>query len=162
MRAEEAEGVAAITRECPEAAQWGAADYAKLVADGNGTEAARSGDGMATWNGKGGCVLVAEIHGSAEGFAVVRSVADELEVLNVGVTPAQRKRGIGSALLEAAFAAARGAGARAAFCEVRESNAAAQAFYERHEFVRTGRRPRYYTDPAEDAIVMAKILEKRE
>ena len=44
-------------------------------------------------------------------------------------------------------------GAKAVFLEVRESNYAARALYEKWAFVESGRRRRYYQDPNEDAIL---------
>jgi ribosomal-protein-alanine N-acetyltransferase len=44
------------------------------------------------------------------------------------------------------------------FLEVRESNRAAIAFYDKHGFAKTGRRVRYYQDPVEAAILMEKKL----
>jgi ribosomal-protein-alanine N-acetyltransferase len=42
-----------------------------------------------------------------------------------------------------------------AFLEVRASNLAALRFYEQHRFQVTGRRPRYYTAPIEDALLLS-------
>lgn len=65
-----------------------------------------------------------------------------------------RRKGIGKLLLKMALNDARAEGARRAFLEVRESNSAAQAMYEGFGFKVTGRRPRYYRDNDEDAILM--------
>ena len=48
---------------------------------------------------------------------------------------------------------ARRQGALAVFLEVRESNRAARALYEKWAFVENDRRKRYYSNPEEDAIV---------
>ena len=53
---------------------------------------------------------------------------------------------------------ARGRGAAAVFLEVRESNQAARALYEKWAFLESGRRPRYYKDPEEDAILIALFI----
>jgi ribosomal-protein-alanine N-acetyltransferase len=147
MRAEEAARLAEITRACPEAAPWNADGYAQLL----NTE-------EAYWDGRGAAVLVAECAGNLAGFLAVRAVADEVEILNLAVASAARRQGLGSALLETAFSAALRAGARAAFCEVRESNTGAQSFYARHGFKRAGRRLRYYSSPVEDALVLWRKL----
>ena len=96
-------------------------------------------------------------HRAAHGFVVARCAADEVEILLVAVTPAARGRGVGTALVAAALADAARAGARAAHLEVRASNAAAIALYERLGFVAVGRRPRYY-DATEDAVLMSRAL----
>jgi len=56
-------------------------------------------------------------------------------------------------LLGAFLDDARARGAAAVFLEVRESNRAARSLYENWAFVESGRRPAYYTEPQEDAIV---------
>ena len=48
---------------------------------------------------------------------------------------------------------ARARGAKAVFLEVRESNQAARALYEKWAFLESGRRRRYYQEPDEDAIL---------
>lgn len=95
--------------------------------------------------------------GAAYGFAVARRAADEVEVLLVAVAEEARRRGAGTALVEAALADAARAGAVTAHLEVRASNAAAIALYERLGFIAVGRRPRYY-DATEDAIRMSRAL----
>ena len=48
--------------------------------------------------------------------------------------------------------------AASAILEVRASNVAALRFYERHKFEVVGRRPRYYTAPVEDALLLTATL----
>jgi len=86
------------------------------------------------------------------GFVLARAAAGEAEVLLVAVAPSARRRGIARRLLDAALARSR---ARVAHLEVRASNAAAIALYERAGFVAVGRRPRYYDD-GEDALTMRR------
>ena len=102
--------------------------------------------------------LRARAGGPPLGFLLARRGAGELHVLLVAVDPAQRRRGGGSALLEAALAAARDAGLGVAHLEVRAGNEAALAFYARHGFLAVGRRPRYY-EGREDAVLMSRPLE---
>jgi len=52
------------------------------------------------------------------------------------------------------LSAAREAGARLATLEVRAGNTAAQALYRQFGFQEVGRRPKYYTDNREDALIM--------
>lgn len=96
------------------------------------------------------CVVAHDGRRACAGFALGRSAADELEILLVAVAPTARRRGVGRALVEALLARAN---ARSAHLEVRASNAAAIALYERTGFVAAGRRPRYY-EGGEDAITM--------
>jgi ribosomal-protein-alanine N-acetyltransferase len=97
---------------------------------------------------------VAVAEGRVEGFLFARVAADEAEILNLGVSPAIRRRKVGARLLDAAVRFARGRGAKRMFLEVRESNEAAIAFYEWAGFKATGRRPRYYSNPTEDACLL--------
>lgn len=101
-------------------------------------------------------VWVAEGAGQIVGASAARTVADEVEVLTLGVTPSWRRRGVGRGLMVTALSEAGQAGARRVFLEVRESNRGARAFYAALGFVETGRRRAYYRDPAEDALVLSR------
>ena len=68
--------------------------------------------------------------------------------------PAARRRGLGRRLLLLALQAGRKMGMQKAILEVREGNAPALALYRASGFVRTGRRPRYYADTGEDALIL--------
>lgn len=90
-----------------------------------------------------------------EGFLVARQVADdEWEIDNVAVSGQARRRGLGSHLLGEFLNLARKRRGRNIFLEVRESNHAARALYEKWAFIETGRRKNYYQDPPEDAVVL--------
>jgi ribosomal-protein-alanine N-acetyltransferase len=93
-----------------------------------------------------------------KGFIAARLVSDELHVNNVAVRQEFRRRGVAKTLLDAALDEAARRGARAAFLEVRAGNSPAQALYERCGFKMTGRRPGYYTQPPEDALVMSLAI----
>ena len=87
------------------------------------------------------------------GFIIGRAVSEDWEIENIAVAGAARRRGLGTRLLEEFIALARAQGAQSVFLEVRESNVAARQLYQKHAFVETGRRKRYYRQPEEDAIV---------
>ena len=135
MTAGDADAVIKIQVACPEIAQWTAHDYASL-----------STTGMMAW--------VAEVDAIIAGFLAARRIGSELEILNLAVAPDVRRRGIGHALIQSAFAWGKQFDAKNAFLEVRASNLVALQFYERHRFEETGRRPFYYSNPAEDALVL--------
>ena len=82
---------------------------------------------------------------------------DRLDGL-LAVIPAKRRKGEGGALLKAAVEALRARKVSRVFLEVRESNEAGIAFYEKQGFSKTGRRAGYYRDPDEAAIRMEMKL----
>jgi len=96
--------------------------------------------------------------GRAVGYVLARQAADEAEILNLGVAPAARRRGIGRALVREGLAALAARGAEQVFLEVRESNAAARALYAEFGFAEVGRRRGYYRRPTEDAIVLRAAI----
>jgi ribosomal-protein-alanine N-acetyltransferase len=91
-------------------------------------------------------------------YAVMREVADEVEVLSLGVVPRLRGRGLGRWLLRLGLRQAAGRGMRTAFLEVRPSNEPARRLYAAAGFVQSGRRAAYYREPPEDALVLRCAL----
>lgn len=83
-------------------------------------------------------------HDAMIGFALARVVADECELLSLGVAPDHRDRGVGRLLMEATIVRAVRMGARRFFLEVAEDNEAGQRLYRRFGLVAVGRRPDYY------------------
>jgi ribosomal-protein-alanine N-acetyltransferase len=81
---------------------------------------------------------------SADGFILMRAVADEAEILTLAVRPAARRAGQGAQLVGEGVRAAAGRGAARVFLEVADDNAAARALYAQAGFVEAGRRPGYY------------------
>jgi [ribosomal protein S18]-alanine N-acetyltransferase len=136
-----------------------AAAIAAILAASTGASRWSAGDILMLAQG-GTRIWVAEEAGEVVAASAARTVADEVEILNLGVAPPWRRRGVGRNLLVAAIERAAQAGARQVFLEVRESNRGARAFYAALGFVQTGRRPNYYRDPAEDALVLSRpVLE---
>jgi len=90
---------------------------------------------------------VAERNDQVCGFMVSREVAGEVEVLNLATAPDTRRQGIATQLLGSLEA-------EDVFLEVRESNLPARKLYEKLGFVVVGKRPEYYDDPVESALVM--------
>jgi [ribosomal protein S18]-alanine N-acetyltransferase len=89
------------------------------------------------------------------GYVVFWIVVDEMHLLNLAVHPDRRRRGLGRLLLEEALSRSRAQGATVAWLEVRPSNLAARALYASFGFKEEGRRPKYYEDTNEDAILLA-------
>lgn len=94
--------------------------------------------------------------GDPDGFILIRTVADEAEILTLAVRPGARRRGVGAELVLAGAAAARSAGASRLFLEVAEDNTAALALYRSAGFVEDGRRKGYY--PRKDGPAVAALL----
>jgi ribosomal-protein-alanine N-acetyltransferase len=87
------------------------------------------------------------------GFLVAHHIAPEWELENIVVAHSARRNGLGKRLLDALLTRAKETNSDSIFLEVRESNAAARALYERVGFEPTGRRKSYYATPQEDAIL---------
>ena len=94
------------------------------------------------------------------GYTVVSCGAGEAHILNICVDPDWRRNGIASHLIRVAVERAEVMQAENLFLEVRPSNTAAIALYERHGFHEVGRRPDYYPAGSgrEDALIMAKAV----
>ncbi len=101
-----------------------------------------------------GTAWAAELDGHVAGILIGRVAADEFEVLNLAVAKAWRRRGVASHLVTAALEYARTAGARQAYLDVRASNDGGIALYARLGFHVCGRRPNYYRNPTEDAVLL--------
>lgn len=97
-------------------------------------------------------------HQRIAGYIVARESAGELHINNVAVRDQYRRRGIGSALLGRIMDTAKRLKVQVAFLEVRSGNQAAQALYQKIGFQAIARRPDYYSDPREDAVVMSLTL----
>lgn len=131
-----------LERESPEASQWSAEDYQQ------------------TLRHQSTLSLVAEdpAEERIEGFVLGQVAAGEMEILNFAVAPASRRRGLGRQLLQEALTQAAARGASRCWLEVRASNQAAMLFYQSQGFRELYRRPSYYSDPVEDAVVCARPI----
>ena len=108
----------------------------------------------------GYCCWVCERQGMIEGYGVISVAAGESHLLNLCVRPESQRQGIGRKLLLHFISLARRHDAEVIFLEVRPSNAAACALYQRMGFNELGSRKDYY--PAakghEDALILARVL----
>ena len=100
-------------------------------------------------------IVAEDGEGGVLGYAGLHVVLDEGYIDNVAVEEAARRHGVASALLDVFC---RFGQANLAFLtlEVRASNAAAIALYQKHGFAQVGLRKNYYTNPREDAIIMTR------
>ncbi len=88
------------------------------------------------------------------GYAGTWISFEEAQITNVAVVPEYRGNGNGRALMEELIRRVKEKGVTAMTLEVRPSNAVALGLYESLGFKDCGRRPKYYSDNGEDAIIM--------
>ncbi|MGQ9456716.1 MAG: ribosomal protein S18-alanine N-acetyltransferase [Anaerolineae bacterium] len=88
------------------------------------------------------------------GYGGLWMLVDEAHISTLAVRPGWRGRGLGELLLWHLLQKAVELGAQEATLEVRVSNQAAIALYQKYRFHVVGRRPKYYTDTQEDAFIM--------
>lgn len=153
--------MSAVLKDEPQLAAMTAADLDAVLAiedavythpwtRGNFADSLRAGYRCCTWRAAGALL----------GYFVMLVAAGEAHLLNLSIAAAAQRRGHGSALLREAMRLARELGARQMYLEVRPSNAAGQALYERSGFKRIAVRRGYY--PAklgrEDALVLSRAL----
>jgi len=101
---------------------------------------------------KSGCEIIM----SQNGFIVYRTVADEAEIITIGVDPETRRNGIASAMIRIIEKDVKNQGVKKIFLEVASNNIPAQKLYENSGYTKVGLRPKYYDGV--DAILMAKDL----
>jgi ribosomal-protein-alanine N-acetyltransferase len=127
----------AVEKHAATAAHWSAEQYEALF---------RASD-------PGRVALIMQEESGVQGFVIARVVGEEWEIENIAIAGPARRRGLGTRLLGELLDLAKAQGAAAVFLEVRESNQAARALYEKWAFLESGHRRRYYKDPEEDAIL---------
>jgi ribosomal protein S18 acetylase RimI-like enzyme len=92
------------------------------------------------------------------GFLCAAGMVDEVELQVIAVEPGHWGLGIGSELLQALLGGIRSRAYRIIHLEVREGNAGALALYRKWGFASAGRRPKYYRNPDEDALLLSLTL----
>lgn len=102
--------------------------------------------------------LVYEQDGEVLGYIGSQSVPPESDMMNLAVAPQARKKGIARALVQALIENLLRDKMESLTLEVRVSNEPAINLYTKLGFVVVGRRPRYYVNPQEDALIMRKEL----
>ena len=100
--------------------------------------------------------LTARLDGEIAGYCGMLQCMDEAEITNVAVKEDCRNKGVAYAMLQDLLRRGQECGVQAFTLEVRKSNAAAIALYEKLGFVNCGIRKNFYEKPTEDAIIMWK------
>jgi ribosomal-protein-alanine N-acetyltransferase len=96
---------------------------------------------------------------SPQGFALLRVIADQAELLTIAVHPDAQSRGEGRKLMDDVLKTARQHNADALFLEVAQDNQAARALYNSCGFDRAAFRKNYYKRAGRDAV-SALVLRK--
>lgn len=131
------EQILIIEQASPSAAHWNSNQYRQRIEQGK--------------------VIVAVRGDVICGFLCARVAAGEWEIENVVVGENCRRQGIARVLIDELVNRWANSDGVAMLLEVRESNSAARALYEKAGFHEVGRRPRYYPDPVEDAILYSRL-----
>ena len=141
-RPSDLDAILALERATENAPHWPQSAYAAILEDAAAPR----------------CLIVAETSDALAGFAVgmIQQSAAELE--SVVVAANSRRAGLGRALCDAVLDWCGSHGATEIILEVRAASAGAIALYQSLGFVETARRPRYYRDPQDDAILMSRPL----
>jgi len=102
--------------------------------------------------------VVGLVGGEVVAYMIAWFIRDEVHLLNIAVTREHQRKGFARTLLRYLIEVASSEGRASISLEVRAGNVRAIRLYEGHGFYAIGRRPRYYQDNGEDAIVMALDL----
>ena len=100
--------------------------------------------------------IVAVNDGAGVGYVGSQSVMGEADMMNIAVSASCRRQGIAQELVQRLVAALAEKEVYSLTLEVRASNAPAKALYEKLGFSEIGRRPNYYRNPKEDALILRK------
>lgn len=98
--------------------------------------------------------------GAVMGYAGLLVMMDEGYITNVAVFPEYRRRGIAAKILEVYLNFAKANDLAFLTLEVRPTNEAAIALYQRFGFEEVGRRKNYYDLPKEDALILTRYFDK--
>ena len=101
--------------------------------------------------------IVAKNSNEIVGFAGLKVIVDEADIMNIVVKKSFRHNGIGSILLEYLISYAKDKNLKTITLEVNEHNLSAIRLYDKFNFDHIGIRKKYYNGES-DAIIMSKNL----
>lgn len=102
--------------------------------------------------------MVAENEGGIIAYCTVVTSYETADLCNIAVRENYRKKHIAQRLLSECILQCKSINVERMLLEVRESNIPAILFYRKMDFLQIGKRKGYYSQPAEDAIIMEKVL----
>lgn len=97
---------------------------------------------------------VAKIDEKAVGYIGYMLIADEADIINIGILPEYRGKSIGNMLMSAMIQELKKNSATCVHLEVRKSNSVAISLYKKYGFIDTGVSKNHYREPTEDALRM--------
>ncbi len=100
--------------------------------------------------------LVAVDGNTVAGYVGSQTVLGEADMMNIAVHPDYRRQGVAEALVTQLVAKLAARQAYSLALEVRASNEPAISLYQKLGFAQVGRRPNYYKNPKEDALILRK------
>lgn len=136
------EAIFVLEQTCDEAPHWSRAAWVAALSQDPSAVPVRA-------------VFVADNQLGMLGFAVGICAGTFAELESVAVSAAARRQGVGKALCQQIMDWSRQVGAQTVELEVRASSGGAMALYRSLGFQEQGRRPGYYRNPPEDAVLMA-------
>ncbi len=110
---------------------------------------------LETYQQNNSVILGAWQKGLMIGYVIFYYVLDEGEIARIAVDPSCRRTGAASAIYEKLLEVCAQKQIVRVMLDVRESNAAAIAFYKKCGFTEDGIRKRFYTNPVENALLMS-------
>ncbi len=119
------------------------------------TDAWSEGAILETLEQKQTMILLAYEDKKLIGYLILYYVLEDGEIARIAVDDAYRRQGVASKMLWELECLCEDNGVNKLLLDVRESNVCACRFYEKQGFVRDGVRKNYYSDPAEDGILMS-------
>lgn len=102
------------------------------------------------------CWIVASDGDRLVGYVGSQSVLGWADMMNLAVRAEYRRRGIAEQLVNALIYQLKANEVTCLTLEVRVSNLPAISLYEKLGFAQVGRRPGYYHNPKEDALILRK------
>lgn len=92
------------------------------------------------------------------GYVGTYHIGDEIDITNIAVASAFRRKGVASELMKAVVAYGQNLMVECINLEVRISNVSARGLYAKYDFEELGVRKNFYSKPTEDGLIMRKNL----